>query len=156
MTSYPLTALGAELARRGHEVRVAASANLVDPGRRLGLETVPIAWDTQRALESSRGREWADSADAESFVRLMHEIGEEHDERLDDEVIEVCADSDAIVTGVLLEWRATMLAKARGIPLVVQDCYPRRVNDVVPHPLVTIDPQDDAAATRRRTAPSAG
>ena len=145
---YPLTALGAELARRGHDVRVAASGNLVDPGRRLGLETVPIAWDTQRALESSPGREWADAADAESFVRLMHEIGEEHDQRLDDEVIEVCADSDAIVTGVLLEWRATMLAKARGIPLVVQDCYPRRVNDVVPHPLVTIEPQSGAAATR--------
>ncbi len=149
---YPLTALGAELARHGHEVRVAASANLVDPGRRLGLETVPIAWDTQQAMDSSRGREWAGSADPESFVRVMHEIGEEHDERLDDEVIEVCADSDAIVTGVLLEWRATMLAKARGIPLAVQDCYPRRPNDVVPHPLVTTDTDTDAAATYRSFA----
>ncbi len=145
---YPLTALGAELARRGHEVRVGAPGNLVDPGRRLGLETVPIAWDTQRALESARGRVWADSGDAGSFVRLMHEIGQEHDERLDGEVLEVCADSDAIITGVLLEWRATMLAKARGIPLIVQDCFPRRTNEMVPHPLVTTDPQADAAATR--------
>lgn len=145
---YPLTALAAELARRGHGVRLAAPGNLVDPGRRLGLDTVRIAWDTQRALESTDGRGWADSADAGSFVRLMHEIGQEHDERLDGEVIEACADSEAIVTGVLLEWRAMVLAKARGIPLIVQDCFPRRTNDVVPHPLVTVDPQDDAAATR--------
>jgi sterol 3beta-glucosyltransferase len=145
---YPLTALAAELARRGHRVRVGAPGNLVDTGRRLGLDTVPIAWDTQRALESSRGRAWAGSADAGSFVRLLQEIGQEHDERLDAEVIDVCADSDAIVSGVLLEWRAAALAKARGIPLIVQDCYPRRMNDVVPHPLVTTDPQRDAAATR--------
>jgi UDP:flavonoid glycosyltransferase YjiC (YdhE family) len=145
---YPLTALAAELARRGHQVHLAAPGNLVDTGRRLGLDTVPIAWDTQRALESSTGQEWSDSADTGSFVRLLHEIGQEHDERLDAEVIEVCADSDAIVTGVLLEWRAAMLAKARGIPLIVQDCYPRRMNDVVPHPLVTTDPQSDAAAAQ--------
>jgi sterol 3beta-glucosyltransferase len=145
---YPLTALAAELARRGHRVRVGASGNLVDTGRRLGLDTVPIAWDTQRALESSRGRAWIDSADAGSYVRLLYEIGQEHDERLDGEVIDVGADSDAIVSGVLLEWRAAALAEARGIPLIVQDCCPRRMNDVVPHPLVTTDPQSDAAATR--------
>jgi sterol 3beta-glucosyltransferase len=145
---YPLTALAAELARRGHRVRVGVPGNLVDPGRRLGLDTVPIAWDTQRVLESPRGRAWVGSADAASFIRLLHEIGQEHDERLDGEVIDVCADSDAIVSGALLEWRAAALAEARGIPLIVQDCYPRRMNDVVPHPLVTTDPQRDAAATR--------
>jgi sterol 3beta-glucosyltransferase len=149
---YPLTALAAELARRGHWVRVGASVNLVDTGRRLGLETVPIAWDTQRVLESPSGRAWVGSADAGSFVRLLHEIGREHDERLDGEVIDVCADSDAIVSGALLEWRAAVLSKAHGIPLIVQDCYPRRMNDVVPHPLVTIDPHGDVAATYRTFA----
>jgi len=145
---YPLTALAAELARRGHDVRVGASANLADAGRRLGLDTVPIAWDTQQALQSSRGRAWADAVDAESFVKLLHEIGEEHDERLNDEVIEVCEDADAIVAGVLLEWRAVALAEARKLPLVVQDCYPRRINDVIPHPLMSIDAQPDAEAVR--------
>ncbi|HEU5354419.1 MAG TPA: glycosyltransferase [Actinocrinis sp.] len=145
---YPLTALAAELARRGHDVRVGASANLVDVGRRLGLDTVPIAWDTQQALESSRGRVWADAADAESFVRLLHEIGAEHDERLNREIIEVCEGSDAIVSGVLLEWRAVAVAEAGKLPLVVQDCYPRRMNDVIPHPLMTIDAQLDVEAIR--------
>jgi UDP:flavonoid glycosyltransferase YjiC (YdhE family) len=145
---YPLTALAAELARRGHRVLLGAPGNLVDTGRRLGLDTIPIAFDTQRVIESLRGRAWVDSADVESFARLMYEIGEEHDERLDGEVIDACADSDAIVAGVLLEWRAAALAKARGIPLIVQDCHPRRMNDVVPHPLMTTDPQRDAAATR--------
>lgn len=145
---YPLTALAAELARRDHQIRVAAPPNLVETARRLGLGTAPIAWDTQRALESSHGQAWADSADAGSHIRLLYEIGQEHGERLDDEVIDVCADSDAIVSGIVLEWRAAMLAKARGIPLIVQDYYPRRTNDVVPHPLVTTDPQRDAAATR--------
>lgn len=145
---YPLTALAAELAQRGHQVRLGASVNLVDPGLRLGLDTVPIAWDTQRALESAAGRAWVDTADAGSFVRLMHEIGQEHEEGLDGEVIDVCADSDAILTGTVLEWRAAVLAKARGVPLIVHDYYPHRLNDVVPHPLVTTDPQPDAAATR--------
>jgi UDP:flavonoid glycosyltransferase YjiC (YdhE family) len=145
---YPLTALAAELARRGHRVRLGASVNLVAPGRRLGLDTVPIAWDTQQALESATGRAWVGTADAGSFVRLMHELGQEHEERLDGEVIDVCADSDAIVTGTVLEWRAAVLAKARGVPLIVHDYYPHRTNDVVPHPLVTTDPQPGAAATR--------
>jgi UDP:flavonoid glycosyltransferase YjiC (YdhE family) len=145
---YPLIALAAELARRGHLMRVGAPGNLADTGRRLGLDTVPIAWDTQRALASSRGQVWAGSADAGSFVQLLQEIGAGHDERLDDEVIDVCSGCDAVVCGVLLEWRAAMLAKARGIPLIAADCYPRRVNDVVPHPLVTTDPQRDDAATR--------
>ena len=149
---YPLTALAAELARRGHQVRVAAPVNLADIGHRLGLDTVPIAWDTQRVLESRRGREWVGSADAGSFVRLLYEIGQEHDERLDGEVIDVCADSDAIVSGALLEWRAAVLAKTRGMPLIVQDCYPRRVNDVVPHPLMSADPQGEVAATYRAFA----
>jgi sterol 3beta-glucosyltransferase len=145
---YPLVALAAELARRGHQVLVGASRNLVDIGRRLGLGTVPIAWDTQLMLESARGRAWAASADAASFVRLLYEIGAEHDERLDGEVIDICSGSDAIVTGALLEWRAAAVSEARGVPLIVQDCYPRRTNGVVPHPLVTVDRQRDAAATR--------
>jgi sterol 3beta-glucosyltransferase len=145
---FPLTALAAELARRGHQVRLAASRNLTGAGRRLGLDTVPIAWDTRQALASSRGRAWADAGDADSFVRLLQEISQEYDEQMDGEVIEACAGSDAIISGALLEWRAAMLARARGLPLIVQDCYPRRVNDVVPHPLVTTDPQPGAAATR--------
>ena len=145
---YPLAALAAELARRGHRVRLGASCNLAGIGRRLGLETVPIAWDTQRVLDSPRGRAWAACADAASFVRMLHEIGAEHDERLDGEVIETCSGSDAIIAGALLEWRATAVAEARGIPLIVQDCYPRRVNSVVPHPFVTIGPLPGAAAVR--------
>jgi sterol 3beta-glucosyltransferase len=145
---YPLTALAAELARRGHQVRLGASVNLVDIGRRLGLDTVPIGWDTQQVLQSAPGRAWIGSADVQTSVRLLYEICAEHNERLDGEVIDVCADSDAIVSGVLLEWRATPLAKARGIPLVVPDFCPCRMNDVVPHPWVTTEPLGDAARTR--------
>jgi sterol 3beta-glucosyltransferase len=145
---YPLTALAAELTRRGHHVRLATPVNLTGPGSGLNLDTVPVAWDTQRVLETTRGQDWVSQADPGSFVRQLHELGHEHEERLDGEVIEVCAGHDAIVTGVLLEWRATMLARARGMPLIAVDCFPRRPNDVVPHPLVTTGPQASAAATR--------
>jgi UDP:flavonoid glycosyltransferase YjiC (YdhE family) len=144
---YPLTALAAELARRGYQIRLAASVNLVDTGRRLGLDTVPIAWDSQQALESQLGQAWVNTKDGEDFVRLLYEIGQEHGERLDREVVEVCQDSQAIVSNVLMEWRAAAMAEARGIPLIVHDLHPRRMNDVVPHPLLTTDPQPDAAAT---------
>lgn len=145
---YPLMALAAELAKRGHQVRMGASPNLVDTPRRLGLDTVPIGWDTQQALASARGQEWVNAADVETFLRLLYEIAGEHGDRLDGEVIDVCTDCEAVVSGVTMEWRATALAEARGIPHIVHDFYPRRENGVIPDPLVTTEPQPSAAATR--------
>lgn len=145
---YPLTALAAELARRGHQVRLAASVNLAHIGRQLGLEVAPVGWDTERILDSPLGRAWIASPDAQTYVRLLYELCREHDERLDGELIQACADSEAIVSGVVLEWRGTVLAEAFGVPFIAEDFCPRRVNDVIPHPWVTTERQPDATATR--------
>lgn len=145
---YPMTALAAELARRGHQVRLGVSPNLMDAGRKLGLDTVPIGWDTQQALASSRGQAWINATDPHAWIRNAYAVSKPFDEKLDGEVIGACSDSDAIVAGIMLKWRAAILAKARGIPLVVQDVFPNVPNDVVPHPLVTLDPQPSDAATR--------
>lgn len=134
---HPVAALGAELRRRGHWVRLGLSVNLADVGTRLGLDAVPIGWDTQRVIESAVGQDWVRSGDPAAFTRGLRDIARTHDDRLDGEVLDVCADADAIVAGVLLESRAAALAAATGVPLVVQDCFPRRPNTILPHPLVT-------------------
>ncbi|GAA4459943.1 glycosyltransferase [Phytohabitans houttuyneae] len=145
---YPLMALAAELARRGHEVRIGVSPNLVDMPRRLGLDVVPVGWDQQKVLESERGREWVTMTDIDSFLRRTHEIYREYGERFDDEAIEISAGCEAVVCAVVSEQWAAAVAEARDVPLVAYDLAPARPNDVVPHPLMTPDPLPDAAATR--------
>ncbi len=145
---YPLMALAAELARRGHRVRMGASPNLVDTPRRLGLDAVPIGWDTQRALASPRGQDMVNAPDLETFVRHLYAIAAEHGDRMDEEVIDVSRDCEAVVTGITTEWRGTALAEALGVPHIVHDFYPRRENGVIPDPFVTTEPQGSEAATR--------
>lgn len=145
---YPLTALAAELDRRGHQVRLGVSPNLVDLPRRLGLDVVPVGWDQQRVMESERGREWVTMTDIESYLRRTYEILQEYGEGFDDEAIDISAGCEAVICAVMSEQWATALAEARGIPLIAYDLAPARPNDVIPHPLMTPDPLADAAATR--------
>lgn len=142
----PIVALGAELRRRGHDTVLGVSVNLVDIARRLGLDAVPIGWDTQRVLESAQGRAWVAAGDAEAFTHHLFGIMNARAEQLDTETAEVCAGADAIVTAMLLETRGAAIAEARGIPLIVDDPFPRRPNGVVPHPLVTTEPLPTADA----------
>ncbi|MFD2767411.1 glycosyltransferase [Micromonospora eburnea] len=145
---YPLTALAAELARRGHQVRIGVSPNLVDMPRRLGLDVVPVGWDQQRIMRSERGREWVTMTDLDAFLQRSHEAYQEYGERFSDEAIDLSAGCEAIMCAVVSEQWATALAEARDVPLVAYDLTPARPNDVVPHPLVTPDPLPDAAANR--------
>ncbi|MGA8117790.1 MAG: glycosyltransferase [Actinocatenispora sp.] len=137
---HPIVALGAELRRRGHSVVLGLSTNLVGTAHKLGLDAVPIGWDTQRLLESAEGQQWVRSGDAESFTGRMYEITDQYSEQLDTETIEVCEGADAIVANVLLENRAVALGEAWHVPVIIQDCFPRRANGVVPHPLITTEP----------------
>ncbi len=145
---HPIVALGAQLRRRGYEVVLGLSVNLVEIAHRLGLDAVPLGWDSEQLIESAAGRAWVAAGDAEAFSRQLYQLTQVYEERLDDEVIALCEGADAIVTGVLLESRALALSQATGVPVVVQDCFPRRINGVVPHPLVTVHPLATEAANR--------
>ncbi|KWV33640.1 glycosyltransferase [Micromonospora rifamycinica] len=145
---YPLAALAAELARRGHRIRMGASPNLVDLPRRLGLDVVPVGWDQQRMMQSEQGREWVTTTDLDLFLRRSHESYQEHGDRFGEEAVALSEGCAAIVCAVVSEQWATALAEARDVPLVAYDLTPARPNDVVPHPLVTPDPLADAAANR--------
>lgn len=145
---YPLTALAAELARRGHQIRIGVSPNLMDMPRRLGLDVVPAGWDQQQVMQSERGREWVTMTNVDSFVRRTHEIYREYGEGFDEEAIDISADCEAVICAAISEWWATALVEARDVPLIAHDVAPNRPNDVVPHPLMTPDPLPDAAANR--------
>ncbi|WP_432906572.1 glycosyltransferase [Micromonospora matsumotoense] len=145
---YPLTALAAELARHGHEVRVGASLNLVDLPRQLGLDVVPVGWDQQSMMQSERGREWVTMSNLDSFLQFTIEAYRDYGRQFGDEAITFTAGCEAIVCAVVSEQWAATLAEAYDVPLVAYDLTPARPNDVVPHPLVAADPLPTAAANR--------
>ncbi|MBM7078758.1 glycosyltransferase [Micromonospora humida] len=145
---YPLTALAAELARHGHEVRVGASMNLVDLPRQLGLDVVPVGWNQQSMMQTERGREWVTKSTLDSFLQITIEAYRDYGRRFGDEAIEITAGTEAIVCAVVSEQWAATLAEAYDVPLIAYDLTPSRPNDVVPHPLVALDPLPTAAANR--------
>lgn len=145
---HPLTALAAELARHGHEVRVGASLNLVDLPRQLGLDVVPVGWDQQSMMQSERGREWVTMSNLDSFLQFTIEAYRDYGRQFGDEAITFTAGCEAIVCAVVSEQWAATLAEAYDVPLVAYDLTPARPNDVVPHPLVAADPLPTAAANR--------
>ncbi|MEU1606412.1 glycosyltransferase [Micromonospora matsumotoense] len=145
---HPLTALAAELARHGHEVRVGASLNLVDLPRQLGLDVVPVGWDQQSMMQSERGREWVTMSNLDSFLQFTIEAYRDYGRQFGDEAIRFTAGCEAIVCAVVSEQWAATLAEAYDVPLVAYDLTPARPNDVVPHPLVAADPLPTAAANR--------
>ena len=54
--AQPLVVLGDELSRRGHQVALGVSPNLVAFGERAGLTTFPVGPDSQQFLESPDGQ----------------------------------------------------------------------------------------------------
>lgn len=54
--AQPLVMLGVELSRRGHQVVLGVSPNLVAFGEKGGLTTYPVGPDSQQFLESPDGQ----------------------------------------------------------------------------------------------------
>ncbi|MGI8645532.1 MAG: glycosyltransferase [Nocardioides sp.] len=66
--TQPLAVLGAELRRRGHEVRIGASPNTLDLVRTLGFEALPLGPDSQQLMESPEGQLWLAAGNARAFT----------------------------------------------------------------------------------------
>ena len=60
--AQPLVVIGIELSRRGHQVVLGVSPNLVAFGDRAGLTTYPVGPDSQQFLESPDGQRWLAAA----------------------------------------------------------------------------------------------
>ncbi|MFE3056281.1 glycosyltransferase [Nocardia sp. NPDC059239] len=131
---HPIVGLGVELQRRGHEVLIGAPPNLVEFVTAAGLPAQGCGPDVQRLYSSDEGQR---ALAAGNTLRLMQLVGKqmaEYGERMNREVIDVCAKADLIVASTVTEDRASSIAEAMGVPLVSLHYYPARMNSAYPFP----------------------
>ncbi|MBH0775135.1 glycosyltransferase [Nocardia bovistercoris] len=130
----PVVALGLELRGRGHDVILGAPPNLVDFVTATGLPAVSCGPDVQQLYSSEEGQR---ALAAGNTLRLMQLVARQmagYAERMNREVIEVCAGADLIVASTVTEDRASSVAEAMGVPLVSLHYFPCRDNGAYPFP----------------------
>jgi UDP:flavonoid glycosyltransferase YjiC (YdhE family) len=125
----PCAALGRELLRRGHEVRIAVPRNLIGLAESAGLEAVAYGPDTQEMLdaEDSFREFWK----VPTAIRLMREGMDELRQAWAEmaTTLRSLADGvDVLVTGMVQQGLAANVAEYYGIPLAVLHFLPMRVN----------------------------
>ncbi|MFC8528029.1 glycosyltransferase [Nocardia sp. NPDC057227] len=147
----PAVALGLTLRDRGHEVIVGAPPNLVDFTAGTGLKAQPCGPDVQQLYSSEEGQR---ALAAGSSLRLMQLVGKqmaEYAERMNREVIEVCAGAEVIVSTLLTEDRAVSVAEASGAGLVTLHGFPGRKTSAYPFPGALPPHWQPPAAVNRAT-----
>ena len=134
--TQPMVALGAELARRGHDVVVGLSRGGEELGRRAGLTVLPVgptrtcgSRPTMCSRLVARGKALAV---ANGLMAGLHPYAAE----IDDEVLAACEGADVLVSGFLAEGRAAVVAEHLGVPLVLVHTVPARRTDAIPFPPV--------------------
>src|SRR6478752_3686954 len=135
--AQPLVVLGVELSRRGHQVVLGVSPNLVVFGEKAGLTTFPVGPDSQQFLESPDGQRWLAGGDVKALTQALGKIVHDNAALLDAHTLRVCDGADLIVTGSLSEHRAACVAESRGIPLVCLHYAPMRPTGAYPNMLIT-------------------
>ena len=137
--AQPLVVLGEQLRRRGHEVVLGVSPNLVEFGETVGLSTYPVGPDSQAFLESPAGQRWLAAGDAAALTQALGKIVHDNAALLDADTLRVCDGADLIIAGSLAEHRAACVAEARGIPLVCLHYAPMRPTGAYPNILITTE-----------------
>jgi UDP:flavonoid glycosyltransferase YjiC (YdhE family) len=131
----PCVALGRELLRRGHDIRIAVTPNLVEFAEAAGLAAVAFGPDfqsfddTQRRLAPARDlrillnipRLIRLSLEAQALVTQTWRL-------TSDPLIPLVEGADLLVTHQNLEDSALNIAEYHGIPLATVHVTPRRVN----------------------------
>ncbi len=133
----PIVALGAELARRGHQVNLGVPPNLVDLARRVGLNAVSVGSDSQALLESTEGQQLLASGNVEEFMSRLQGVDHEQAVQRNAEMRDLCDEAEVIVSGALTEHKALSLAERADIHLVLIHTFPIRTTGAVANPLVT-------------------
>ncbi|ACC40802.1 glycosyltransferase [Mycobacterium marinum] len=128
----PCAALGRELSRRGHEVRVAVPPNLTGLAAAAGLEAVPYGPDTDELLndEDNLQEFWK----PQTSIKLVREGISDLRQAWSDMAgtLKTLADgADLVLTGMIHQGIALNAAEYYGIPLATMHFLPSRVNSRV-------------------------
>jgi UDP:flavonoid glycosyltransferase YjiC (YdhE family) len=130
----PGVAVGRELRRRGHDVCMAVSPDLVGLAEAAGLAAVDYGPDVQAWLESTRNfwtfffRNFWRIGDVRAFLRESREPGTQCWGEMSAMLTSLTDGADLLVTGMSYQELAVNVAEYRGIPLATVLWFPIRVN----------------------------
>jgi UDP:flavonoid glycosyltransferase YjiC (YdhE family) len=130
----PGIAVGRELRRRGHEVCMAVSPDLVGFAEAAGLEAVNYGPDVQAWLESTRNfwayffRNFWRVRDVRAFLRESREPGTRCWAEMSTMLTSVTDGADLLLTGMSYQELAASVAEYREVPLATLLWFPIRVN----------------------------
>ncbi len=141
----PCVAVGRELLRRGHDVRMAVPPNLVGFAEAAGLAAVAYGPDSQAILDAHRNF-WTcffrNLWKIQDLIRLRREVGEPVIQcwgEMSTTLTSLADGADLLVTGLNFEQAAANVAEYYDIPLATLHYFPMRANGqlvpILPAPL---------------------
>jgi UDP:flavonoid glycosyltransferase YjiC (YdhE family) len=135
----PGVAVGRELLRRGHDVRMAVPPDLIGFAEAAGLAAVAYGPDIQEWLEATRNfwayffRNFWRIRDVQKFLRESREPGTQRWGEMSTMLTSLADGADLLVTGISYQELAANVAEYRHVPLATLLWFPIRVNGhVVP------------------------
>lgn len=125
----PVAAVGLELMRRGHEVRLAVPPNLVAFAESAGFSDVQAYGpDSQKQLEAEIFRDWYKLRNPLTVLRQAREYVTDGWADMNATLVKLAEGADLILTGTTYQEVAANVAEARGIPLAALHYFPARAN----------------------------
>lgn len=136
----PFAAVGLELQRRGHQVRMAVPPNMVGFVESAGLPAVSYGPSSQAVNEEEFVRNFWDIRTPVKIARAgkyyLREVWAEMGSTLQS----LAAGTDLLLTGMVQQGLAVNVAEYERIPLAALHCFPVRVNShilpAVPSPVI--------------------
>ncbi len=133
----PGVAVGRELLRRGHDVRIAVPPDLVGFAEAAGLAAVAYGPDIQEWLEATRNfwayffRNFWRIRDVRQFLREAREPGTQRWAEMSTMLTALADKADLLLTGMSYQELAANVAEYRHVPLATLLWFPIRVNGQV-------------------------
>jgi UDP:flavonoid glycosyltransferase YjiC (YdhE family) len=130
----PGVAVGRELLRRGHDVRMAVPPDLIGFAEAAGLAAVAYGPDIQEWLEATRNfwayffRNFWRIRDVQQYFRESREPGTRHWADMSTMLTALADGADLLVTGMSYQELAANVAEYRRVPLATLLWFPIRVN----------------------------
>jgi UDP:flavonoid glycosyltransferase YjiC (YdhE family) len=136
----PCAAVGLELVRRGHEVRMAVPPNLTAFVESAGLTAVSYGPDSQQTLDEDFFRKFWKIQNPVNLVRIGAEYITRGWAEMSTTLASLADGADLVLTGMIYQEVAANVAEYHGIPLATLHYFPIRPNGhvipIVPGPLI--------------------
>lgn len=134
----PFTAIGAALRARGHDVVVAAPADLCGFVAQAGLRAVALPVSAQAVMNSDEGKRLLAHGRLGPFLRMLQNAVKGKEGAIEDALVGACDGVDVIAGAPLCIGPGMLLAQARGVPFVPVYLQPVVPTSAFPSPVVDV------------------